>query len=217
MIHIIYARDVMIRDIAMENALSDAIDIDISRVTIEGGVIERSGNDAIDLMSSDAVIRGIRLVGNGDKGVSVGEGSKARIVDVDITDNEIGVQSKDGSVARIATFGRNGRAFQRVQRDIDFRATGTDLLTDIQHRRFIALALTDNNGAVDLQSVERRTHGVHRSLIGSLLVSPTHQFRCGKRSSFSNPHHFKSEITIHLCSHDISLTDGGQLTTRPRL
>ena len=131
MIHIIYARDVMIRDIAMENALSDAIDIDISRVTIEGGVIERSGNDAIDLMSSDAVIRGIRLAGNGDKGVSVGEGSKARIVDVDITDNEIGVQSKDGSVARIENSRFAGNRLQLSAYQKNWRyANGGEIMSE---------------------------------------------------------------------------------------
>ncbi|MEQ8711316.1 MAG: CotH kinase family protein [Rhodospirillales bacterium] len=112
MIHIIYSRNVTIRDIVMENAMSDAIDIDISTVTVEGGVIEGSGNDAIDLMSSDAVIRGIRLSGNGDKGVSVGEGSKATIVDVDLVSNEIGVQSKDGSVARIENSRFEGNRLQ---------------------------------------------------------------------------------------------------------
>ncbi|MEQ9199910.1 MAG: hypothetical protein RLN80_07970, partial [Rhodospirillales bacterium] len=69
-------------------------------------------NDAIDLMSSDAVIRGIRLSGNGDKGVSVGEGSKATIVDVDLVSNEIGVQSKDGSVARIENSRFEGNRLQ---------------------------------------------------------------------------------------------------------
>lgn len=131
MIHIIYSNNVMVRDIAMENAMSDAIDIDISKVTVEGGVIERSGNDAIDLMSSDAVIRGVQLSGNGDKGVSVGEGSKARIVDADIISNEIGVQSKDGSVARIENSRFDGNRLQLSAYQKNWRyANGGEVMSE---------------------------------------------------------------------------------------
>lgn len=101
MVHVIYGRNVTIRNIRMIGAMSDAIDIDVSSVKIIGGSIERSGNDAIDLMASTATIEDIRLVGNGDKGVSVGEGSRAKIIKADIRANEIGVQSKDGSLAII--------------------------------------------------------------------------------------------------------------------
>jgi hypothetical protein len=85
----------------MVGARSDAIDIDISTVRVEGGRIEMSGNDAIDLMSTRAVIDGPLLVDNGDKGVSVGEGSDATILNTTIRRNVIGVQSKDGSIAEI--------------------------------------------------------------------------------------------------------------------
>jgi hypothetical protein len=101
MIHIIYSHDVTVRNVHMVGARSDAIDIDISTVRVEGGRIEMSGNDAIDLMSTRAVIDGPLLVDNGDKGVSVGEGSDATILNTTIRRNVIGVQSKDGSIAEI--------------------------------------------------------------------------------------------------------------------
>ena len=104
-----HSNSVIIQNIRMTSAMADAIDIDISTVTIVGGHIEGSSNDAIDLMSSDVTIKNIRLVGNGDKGVSVGEGSQGSRFQVDLLANEIGVQSKDGSTALIerSQFDRN--------------------------------------------------------------------------------------------------------------
>ena len=101
MLHVIYSDNVTIRNIRMTGAMADAIDIDISTVTMVGGHIEGSGNDAIDLMSSDVTIRDVRLVGNGDKGVSIGEASQVKISGVNLLANDIGVQSKDGSIAVI--------------------------------------------------------------------------------------------------------------------
>jgi hypothetical protein len=101
MMHVIYSQEIVLRNIDLQGALSDGIDVDISHVAIEGGVVSKAGNDAIDLMTSRALLRGLLLQGSGDKGVSVGEGSDALIVNTRLRDNAIGVQSKDGSITRI--------------------------------------------------------------------------------------------------------------------
>ena len=58
---------------------------------------ERSKNDGIDLMSSDAIITGMEISGSGDKGVSVGERSRAVVHNSTLQQNKIGVESKDAS------------------------------------------------------------------------------------------------------------------------
>jgi hypothetical protein len=63
-------------------------------------------------------------------------------------------------------------AFQRVDSDVDLRSGfEPDLLADEQHRRLVALALADHDGAIDRQLVELAPHRVDRGLVGGLLVA----------------------------------------------
>jgi hypothetical protein len=101
MMHVVYSRAITLVDIDFRDALSDALDVDISDVIIQGGRIAASGNDAIDLMTSTARIEGILLVRSGDKGVSAGEGSRATIVNSRIVNCAVGVESKDSSKVQI--------------------------------------------------------------------------------------------------------------------
>ena len=48
-------------------------------------------------------------------------------------------------------------------------------LADIEHRRFVALALADHHGAADGQRVERAPHGIDGGLVGGLLVAAPDQ------------------------------------------
>ncbi len=83
--------------------------------------------------------------------------------------------------------GADGRAFQRVQRDIDRRAVlGADLLADIEHRRLVALALADHHAPVDGQVVELGAHGVHCSLVGGLFIAMAAQAGGGNRGALGH-------------------------------
>ena len=63
-------------------------------------------------------------------------------------------------------------ALERVERDVDAGAVaGADLLADVEHRRLVALALADDHDALDVEQVELAAHGVHRRLVGGLLVA----------------------------------------------
>lgn len=95
--HVVYSKNIRLKNSVIENAFSDALDVDISSIEITGTVISGAGNDAIDLMSSKALIQTSRLIGARDKGVSVGEASTALVVNSLIKDNVIGLESKDGS------------------------------------------------------------------------------------------------------------------------
>ena len=99
--HIIYSKNIKLKNSQIQNAYSDGLDIDISRVDISRTTVTESGNDAVDLMSSRVTINQSRLIGSGDKGVSVGEASTVVVVNSLLKDNEIGLESKDGSDAYI--------------------------------------------------------------------------------------------------------------------
>ena len=60
--------------------------------------------------------------------------------------------------------------FQRIQRDIHFRSPGTDLFTDVEHRRLITLAFSDDDGSIDAEGVEGATHRIDCRLVRSRFV-----------------------------------------------
>jgi len=98
MVHTVYT-DIRFERVLFKNALSDALDLDISTASISDSHFENSGNDAVDLMTTQASITGSYFKNNGDKGISVGENSQLYAANNTLKGNLIGVQSKDRSTA----------------------------------------------------------------------------------------------------------------------
>jgi hypothetical protein len=98
MVHTVYA-DIRFERTRFENAFADALDLDISEAVIIDSWFNNSGNDAVDLMTARAHVSGSTFVGNGDKGISVGENSHLFAVNNHLIGNVIGVESKDRSTA----------------------------------------------------------------------------------------------------------------------
>ena len=92
----------------------------------------------------------------------------------------------------------NRRPFQRVEGDIDLGPiAGADLLADKQHRRLVAFALADDDGAVDTEDVERLPHGVDGSLVGGHFVAPAHQPRRRQGRGLGDANDFQRQIAVH--------------------
>ena len=89
--------ELVIRDSVFLDAFSDGIDLDICRARLERVVVDRTGNDTLDFMTSDVTVLSSRLRHGGDKGISVGEQSKLAVINSVVAENIIGVQAKDGS------------------------------------------------------------------------------------------------------------------------
>jgi hypothetical protein len=101
LIHIVYSKNITLINSTVKKSLFDAIDIDISEVIIDNCLIESSGNDGIDSMSSFVKIENTEIIGSIDKGVSIGEKSNVLIIDSNIINNNIGIESKDQSIANV--------------------------------------------------------------------------------------------------------------------
>src|SRR6267143_7100499 len=71
------------------------------------------------------------------------------------------------------------------------------LLSDEEHGRLVPLALSDDDGAADVQVVEGLAHRVHRGLIGELFVPAPHHPRGSHRGGLGEPHRLKPDIPIH--------------------
>jgi len=90
-----------IKNIVVENALSDAIDADFSKINFNNISINNSGNDCVDLSYGNYFINYANLSGCKDKAISVGEKSKLTINLSEILNSNIGVAAKDSSVVKI--------------------------------------------------------------------------------------------------------------------
>ncbi len=141
---------------------------------------------------ADHEVGDIGLLGLGEVGEVLGR----RLVEID---DALGQAAADGDLVHVdvgrieeaavlghgddgqrigQALGGDGRALERIERDVDLGRAGLgqpDLLADIEHRRLVALALADHDGAVDGERVQRRAHGVDRGLVGLLLVATAHQ------------------------------------------
>ena len=100
-IHFVYADNITINKCNINNAFADAIDIDISKISIYGCKIINSGNDGIDSMTSLVKIDNSYIKGSGDKGVSIGENSNVLITKTKLENNYIGLQTKDSSTSLV--------------------------------------------------------------------------------------------------------------------
>lgn len=97
-----YIEGGLIRDCEFRGARSDALDVDISHdVRLLRCAFYESGNDSVDLMTSHAEIVDCRFLDAGDKGVSVGEGSRLDLTNSQFDNCVIGIEIKDGSVATV--------------------------------------------------------------------------------------------------------------------
>jgi len=100
MIHIVYASVVFDR-VTLTGGLSDGLDCDISTVVVRNSSFVRCKNDGVDLMTTRASIHDCRFEQDGDKGISIGEGSHLLALRNRFVSCNIGMEAKDGSVAHV--------------------------------------------------------------------------------------------------------------------
>jgi hypothetical protein len=102
LVHVIYSKNLYFENLDLLNAYKDAIDIDISsNINLKNSNIINSGNDGIDLMESQVNVDKCYVDNNGDKGISVGEGSELYLNNCQIKNSKYGIASKDASIAKI--------------------------------------------------------------------------------------------------------------------
>jgi len=99
-IHIAYATG-SIDKCQFSNSLFDALDADISDITIRDSYFTKAGNDGIDLMKTKAKMENIQIQQAGDKCFSFGERSEVQLSRSSISNCNIGIAIKDGSKAHL--------------------------------------------------------------------------------------------------------------------
>ena len=83
--------------VSFSGTASDAFDADFTEGVIKNSRFHDCTNDAIDVSGSSVEIRNVRIEGVGDKGISIGEDSRAHAEQIQIERANIGIASKDMS------------------------------------------------------------------------------------------------------------------------
>jgi hypothetical protein len=129
--HIIYSNNITLDNFIIEKAFSDALDIDISsNIFIKNSKFIKPENDSIDVMESLVLIDNTIIENSGDKGISIGENSKVLINNTTLRENNIGIASKDRSVAEVinSKFINNKIHLDSYQKNLQYGDGGTLLI-----------------------------------------------------------------------------------------
>ena len=135
-----------LKNMVVKNAYADAIDLDFSKLIIENIEVNIAGNDCLDVSAGNYQIKKVKMRYCGDKGISIGEKSKMKANETDISHSKIAISSKDYSETKIniAKYTNVEYCYETIQKKLEF---GGSLL---QFKSFFCNAkfLIDNNSKV---------------------------------------------------------------------
>ena len=95
--------------------------------------------------------------------------------------------------------GRQRGAVHGVDGEVDLRAGAVaDVLAVVEHRRFVLLALADDDGAAHGDRVEDRPHGVDGGLVDDLLVAAPEVAGRGERRGLGGTDELQREVAVDL-------------------
>lgn len=87
--------------LSINGAKSDALDADFSDIHFSSIIVNKAGNDCIDMSAGSYIIDYSELINCGDKGISGGERSSILIKSLSVDSALYGIVSKDSSVVNI--------------------------------------------------------------------------------------------------------------------
>ncbi len=90
-----------IKKVVIKNVLSDAFDVDFSKLNFKKIEISSAGNDCIDFSYGSYYIENTVLKNCKDKGISVGENSNLTLNKAKVSETNIGIASKDSSIIKV--------------------------------------------------------------------------------------------------------------------
>ena len=90
-----------LNSVVVNDAASDAIDVDFSKLHFKNIKVSDAGNDCVDLSAGDYQIQDVNLTKCKDKAISVGEGSELTLGSVKVSSSNAGIVAKDSSVVKV--------------------------------------------------------------------------------------------------------------------
>ena len=90
-----------INNVIINNAFSDALDVDFSELEFKNISIDTARNDCTDFSSGNYKLKNLELINCGDKGLSIGEKSNISLDKINILNANIGIAVKDSSILKL--------------------------------------------------------------------------------------------------------------------
>lgn len=87
--------------IDVSDAISDAVDMDFSELSVTDLVVTRAGNDCLDVSAGTYTVSTAQLRACADKGISVGESARSEFETLLVVDAAVGIASKDSAFSRV--------------------------------------------------------------------------------------------------------------------
>ena len=72
-----------------------------------------------------------------------------------------------------------------------------ELLADVEHRRLVALAFTDDDAPAHVHVAEGATHGLGGGAVGAVLVAKADEAGRGQRGRLGDANDFECEVSVH--------------------
>ena len=111
-----------INNLVVNNSAYDAIDFDFSKITVNNINVKNAGNDCIDFSAGEYNIKSASIINCLDKGISLGEASKLVIDNLNVSESNIGVVSKDSSnlIIKSGTANKNNLCISAYRKKQEF-------------------------------------------------------------------------------------------------
>ena len=111
-----------LKNIVVKNAYGDAIDLDFSKLSIDNIEVDIAGNDCLDVSAGNYQLKKVKMAHCGDKGISVGEKSKMKVDETDISYSKVAISSKDYSETniKIAKYKDVEYCYEAKQKKVEF-------------------------------------------------------------------------------------------------
>mgnify|MGYP006909804087 CR=1 FL=1 len=126
---------------------------------------------------TDSAIQGLgnpfEVSGNGiiDVDAAFGTGTDSNLVHVHIRRMEQASfrSNRNNGNGTGLSFSNKVRAFNRVDSDIHFRAAGTDMFPNVEHRSLVHFAFADDDGPTDVYRIKHLAHSINGQLVNAVL------------------------------------------------
>ena len=153
-----------------KHTLLDALDVDFGKGSISHTSFVNSGNDAMDFSGSEVEITQCFINEAGDKGISVGEKTFAKVRQVELINSYVAVASKDMSQVDIDNIAVSASevGFAIYQKKSEFGpSTMTVSSADMMNVSIPYLVEEDSTLLVDNQKIGDTTQNVFKLLYGN--------------------------------------------------
>jgi hypothetical protein len=176
MVHAVYVGNLTVEDTQIEDAASDAFDLEFVSGTLKRVRVRRAKDEGVDLMGSKVELVDSVLLGCGGNGISAGEETDLRVRDTLVARSGVGVLAKNASSVQLSDglLYKNKIGIQVYRRDVRFQGeskVASDVLFVVKSKRDIKRD-DRSQDSLDLGRIQRRLPqaGVLEHLVKDVLA-----------------------------------------------